>query len=161
MVLAHRLIQNETPHEAGRQLLAELYREQTGESLPPIIKTPRGKPVFSEGDLHFSITHTQEHVFCALSDRPVGIDAEQADRKLRPELAEKVLSAKEKARYAAADCPSEALLKLWVLKEARAKFLGTGLQGYPNHTDFSPEDTRVTYQHDCFVAVIQEEDYAL
>lgn len=160
MVLDHRRVAGQTPHEAGRCLLAELYYAQTGQPLPPVLTTPRGKPYLEGNPLYFSISHTRHHAFCALSDRPIGIDAEEIDRIIPPMLTEKILSPAEKIRYAAASDKNEALLRLWVLKEARAKFLGTGLTGYPNHTDFSPADSRITQQHGCFVAVIQEEDYA-
>ena len=144
-------------HEAGRELLTRLYREETGRELPPILRTDRGKPYFEGDPLHFSVSHTKRHVFVALSDRPVGIDAEEADRPIRFELAEKILSPEERVRYEAAADKQAALLKLWVLKEAWVKFTGQGLQRYPNQTDFSPGDPRVFVKEGCYVAVIEEE----
>ena len=143
-------------HEAGRRLLARMYREKCGENCPEIAVTDRGKPFFTEGNWHFSISHTKKHVFCALSTRPVGLDAEEADRKINLCLAEKILSEPEKIRYEQATDKREALLKLWVLKEAAAKLSGEGLRGYPNHTDFSPDDPRVTVMEGCYVAVLTE-----
>ena len=67
-------------HEAGRKLLEALYREETGEALPNILLSVRGKPFFENSPYHFSISHTDRHAFCALSRRPVGIDAEELDR---------------------------------------------------------------------------------
>ena len=161
MVLAHMSVEGQTPHEAGRQLLAQMYLAQTGKPLPPVRKTPRGKPYLEGDPVYFSISHTRHHAFCVLSDRPVGIDAEEQTRIIPPLLAQKILSPSELTRYEAAPDKNEALLRLWVLKEARSKFLGTGLTGYPNHTDFSPDDVRITRQYGCFVAVVQEEDYAV
>ena len=46
----------QTGHEAGRKLLEKMYRELTGEALPPIAVTERGKPYFTEGSLYFSIS---------------------------------------------------------------------------------------------------------
>ena len=51
-------------HEAGRSLLETLYREETGQPLPPIAVTERGKPYVPDSDLHFSISHTKNHAFC-------------------------------------------------------------------------------------------------
>ena len=144
-----------TGHDAGRQLLAELYREATGEELPPIAVSDRGKPFFVGSPWHFSISHTKHHAFCVLSRRPVGIDAEEADRPIRPELAKRILSEKEKVRCAAAEDKNLALLALWVLKEASVKCTGEGLRGFPNGTDFSPDDPRVTVRDGCVVAVVQ------
>ena len=159
--LAGWTIEPNTGHEAGRALLARLYREEFGGELPAILRTERGKPYFAGGYPHFSISHTKGHVFAALSDRPIGIDAEEADRPIRLELAEKILSAPERIRYDAAEDKRAALLKLWVLKEARAKFTGEGLRGYPNQTDFSPEDPRVFMKDGCYVAVIEEDAYVV
>ena len=156
LYLAGCAIEPNRGHAAGRALLAELYRAQTGRELPPIRVTDRGKPYFEGDDLHFSVSHTKHHVFVALSDKPIGIDAEERDRQIRPELAEKILSPAERLRYDAAADKRAALLKLWVLKEARVKYTGTGLQGYPNDTDFSPEDPRVFEKDGCYVAVIEK-----
>ena len=145
-----------TGHEAGRRLLARLYREETGCDLPPILKTPRGKPYFENSPWHFSISHTCRHAFCVLSDRNIAIDAEELDRSINLRLADKILSPGEKARFDAAPDKQKALLTLWVLKEAEAKLTGEGLRGYPNHTDFSPDDPRVTLRSGCLVAVMEE-----
>ena len=144
-------------HEAGRQLLAQLYREETGQPLPPIAVTDRGKPYFVGSDLHFSITHTKKHAFCVLSDRNVGIDAEESDRNIRLELAEKILSPGEESRFRKAEDPRRALLTFWVLKEAAAKCSGEGLRGYPRDTDFSLDDPRVTEMEGCLVAIVTDE----
>lgn len=158
MVLKWKAIAPGNGHEEGRRLLAELYWEQTGRGMPGLTVTQRGKPCFIEGNLHFSISHTKRHVFCVLSDKPVGIDAEEADRDIDLRLAEKILSAGEYQRYQQAQDKRQALLKLWVLKEAAAKYTGEGLRGYPNKTDFSPEDGRVQLIDGCYVAVIEEMD---
>lgn len=149
-------LEGRTGHEAGRQLLAKLYREETGEDLPEIRTTDRGKPYFPDSPWHFSISHTPKHAFCVLSRNNVAIDAEEADRKINLKLADKILSPAEKARFDAATEKEKALLSFWVLKEAAAKLSGQGLRGYPDHTDYSPEDPRVTETDGCIVAVMEE-----
>ena len=156
MRLAHRNLQGQTGHEAGRQLLAEAYHAETGEDLPEIRTTDRGKPCFVDSRWHFSISHTPKHAFCVLSKTNVAIDAEETDRKINLALAEKILSPAEKVRYNAATDKRRALLTFWVLKEAAAKLSGEGLRGYPNHTNFSLEDPRVTETDGCLVAVLEE-----
>ncbi len=156
MILAHADIQPGQGHREGRRLLGQLYREYTGQEMPPIACTPLGKPYFTEGSLQFSITHTDHHVFCAISDRPIGIDAEELTRSINPRLAEKLLSPAEKLRYHAAPDKARALLTFWVLKEARGKLEGKGMQLWPNHTDFFPEDPRVREMNGCLVAVIED-----
>ena len=143
-------------HEAGRLLLGQMYREITGKPMPQILTASRGKPYFADSTLYFSISHTKRHAFCAVSEKNIGIDAEEKDRKIDLRLAEKILSPAEKARFDAAEDKYAALLKLWVLKEAAGKLSGDGINGYPNHTDFSPDDPRIREIANCYVAVIEE-----
>ena len=146
---------------AGQLLLKSMYEELTGEEMPDIGKMPRGKPYFLTGDLHFSITHTKNTVFCAIADVPVGIDAEEMTRVVNPSLAEKILSPGEYEQYAVLEDEedkNQALLRFWVLKEAEVKCSGLGLRGYPNHTDLSLDDPRVQEMDGCYVAVICQED---
>ena len=157
MRIAHCRLDGLSGHEAGRRLLAELYRQETGQDLPVILTTERGKPYFPDSDLYFSISHTPGHAFCVLSENNVGIDAEELDRNINLKLADKILSPAEKAQFDVAQDPRIALLTFWVLKEAAAKLSGEGLRGYPNHTDFSLDDSRVTEIDGCLVAVLEGE----
>ena len=161
MFLEGREIGDTTGHLAGRALLEEMYRHYVGEELPPIQVTGRGKPYFEDSPWHFSISHSKRHVFCALSQTPIGIDGEELDRKLNPKLAEKILSSTEREEYEQASDRNLALLKFWVLKEAQAKCTGEGLKGYPNHTNFSLSDPRVRQMQGCLVAVVEEEDHVI
>ena len=156
MKLAYCKLTSQTGHEAGRQLLADLYREETGKTLPEIRITDRGKPYFLDSDWHFSISHTKKHAFCVLNRKNVAIDAEELDRKIPWKLAEKVLSPSEKQQFDAAEDKAKAFLTFWVLKEAEAKLSGEGLRIYPNHTNFSLDDPRVTELDGCILAVMEE-----
>ena len=155
MVIGSKPLNGMSGHDAGRQLLAQMYRELTGKALPEIALTDRGKPYFVTGTLHFSISHTDTRVFCVLSEREVGIDAEPTTRQIREELADKILSDPERQRYAAAGDQRQALLRLWVLKEAYAKQCGRGWGSYLYETDFDPNDPRIRELDGCFVATIE------
>ena len=152
MKLLYKRLNGQDGHTAGRELLEDLY----GAPLPEIASTKLGKPCFVGSDLHFSISHTPKHAFCVLSDKPVGIDAEEKDRQLRLELANKILSPTELEQFSKADDPRLALLKFWVLKEAAGKCTGEGMQPWPNHTNFSLDDPRIQEIDGCLVAVIEE-----
>ena len=155
MVLGHTDIAPGQGYAAGRKLLKQLYLQHFGSPVPEIAVTDRGKPYFLDSSVHFSISHTKNHVFCALSDKPIGIDVEETGRDIDLRLSEKILSPSEKLQYDTAADKRLALLTFWVLKEAAAKCSGQGLRGYPNKTDFSLDDPRVTAQHGCLVAVIE------
>ena len=154
MRIAGEVLNGRTGHEAGRELLGRMYREETGEECPEIAIADRGKPYFLNGIWHFSISHTKKHVFCALARCPIGIDAEEVTRKIDLRLADKILSVAERAEFDAAGDQNKALLTFWVLKEAAAKLTGDGLRGYPNHTSFSLADPRVQERDGCLLAVI-------
>lgn len=156
-LLAGEPLGGRNAHEAGRQLLGKLYARRYGLPLPPIAKTPTGKPYFPGNEAYFSISHTRKHVFCVLSSRPVGLDAEEADRDVLPTLAKRILSPGELVQYRQAEDKQQALLTFWVLKEAAAKLTGEGIIGFPNHTDFDLTDPRVQRLSGCLVAVIEGE----
>ena len=155
MVFAYRTIEPGQGHRAGRELLNALYRQQTGCDMPAIALADRGKPYFVDCPWHFSISHTKNHVFCVLSGRPVGIDAEETDRDIDLRLAEKILSQKEKIRWEQSPDRQAALLKLWVLKEAAGKCSGFGVNANPNQTDFFPDDPRIQLIDGCYVAIVE------
>ena len=64
--VAGEALNGRSGHEAGRELLARLYREETGKDCPEILVADRGKPYFQDSSLHFSISHTKKHVFCVV-----------------------------------------------------------------------------------------------
>ena len=149
MELRWERLEGRDGHEAGRELLAKMVQP-----LPQILVTDRGKPYFADNDLHFSISHTKNHVFCAVSCRNVGIDAEEMGRNMDLGLARRILSDREMARFQAAEDPRDALLRLWVQKESYAKLTGRGWGNYLCRTDFDPKDVRII--DGCYVAVMEE-----
>ena len=156
MILEFCPLEGRSGHEAAWELLQKLYQSKTGDPLPAVERTPRGKPYFPGSPWHFSISHTKNHAFCVLSRKNVAIDAEELDRDINLQLARKILSPSEKQQYDAAPDKKQALLTFWVLKEAAAKLTGEGLRGFPNHTNFSLDDPRVTELCGCLVAVMEE-----
>jgi len=161
MFLEGREIGGRTGHEVGRVLLEEMYLRHVGGTMPRIQRTDRGKPYFVDSPWRFSISHSKSHVFCALSPKQIGIDAEELDRDVRPELADKILSPMEREQYDGAPDKRLALLRFWVLKEAQAKMTGEGIKFHPTHTEFLLSDPRVRELQGCLVAVIEEEDHVI
>ncbi len=94
-----------------------------------------GRPFFSDRTCDFSITHTQNHVFCALIDGEtesmrIGIDAEDLDRadlsNLDAMVARWFTENEQKAFLASPT--KEAFLRIWTRKEAYSKYTGEGLK---------------------------------
>ena len=94
-----------------------------------------GRPFFSDRTCDFSITHTQNHVFCALIDGKdeslrVGIDAEDLDRpdfSNINELVARWFSPNEQTVFSNAPT-KETFLRIWTRKEAYCKYTGEGLK---------------------------------
>ena len=94
-----------------------------------------GRPYFEERICDFSITHTQNHVFCALTDGEdssirIGIDAEDLGRPDFSNLDEMVarwFSESEQKAFLASPT-KETFLRIWTRKEAYSKYIGEGLR---------------------------------
>lgn len=143
---------------AVRQLLSRVYREYTGQPMPPIEVMPGGKPYWAESDWHFSLCHTRGLVLCALSDHPVGLDAERI-RTVRPAVVSRVLAPAELRAY---DGTEAMFLRFWTLKEAYAKYTGEGIIGYPNRFVFrlTPEGAQME-GNDLHFATVCQNDYII
>ena len=153
MFFAWESLNGRNGHDVGRALLVRLYHEAAGENCPEICTTSLGKPYFADSAWHFSISHTTDHVFCLLADHPVGIDAEEIGRRINPKLAAHYLSEAEQARLG--DDPADALLRLWVLKEATAKLSGKGIGNWLKTTNFDPYDPKIQIIDGCYVAIAE------
>ena len=107
----------------GRQLAWPLLRAAVRlrwgwDALPPVERSPRGKPFFRGLDDHwFSLSHSGGMALCALSDQPVGVDVELI-RPRRAGLPAYVLSQDELARF---DGGWADFYRLWTLKESWCK----------------------------------------
>ena len=89
-----------------------------------------GKPTLRDyPDVHFSMSHTRGAVAVVLSDNPVGIDIERADRRISPTLVRHCMNEDECRRIESAANPQAEFLRLWTMKEATAKRTGYGIAG--------------------------------
>ena len=156
MFLLWEALDGRDGRSVGRELLAKLYMQATGENLPAIAVTEKGKPYFSDNPWHFSISHTKNFAFCALSRQNIGLDAEEKGRTVSAAMVEKFTSDAEKSRLG--DDPQDAFLRLWVLKEADVKLTGRGMGNWLKNTDFNPFDQRIQEINGCYVAVLEDTD---
>lgn len=92
--------------------------------------TKEGKPYFkNHTNIKFSISHSNNIVGVAFSDREVGFDVQHV-RSIGDEIYNRVLSDKEKEKVFSETNARERLklfFKYWVMKEAILKRDGTGL----------------------------------
>ncbi len=86
-------------------------------------KSQSGKPYALDCDAHFSISHSGEWVICAVDSREIGADIERI-RPIRQKIYER-FAAPSEIDYI--NESPENLFRIWVLKEAYFKCIGTGL----------------------------------
>ena len=89
-----------------------------------ITRNENGKPYLEQDSSHFfSITHTKDFLFIALSDQNVGIDAELTTRKLDyVPILKKFTTCEREQIQTTMD-----FLKFWTIKESIIKWLGGSL----------------------------------
>lgn len=111
--------------------LVQKYIKDKGFTFEPIISySQEGKPFFlNNTSLHFSISHNNNYIAICFSEKEIGIDIENK-RKAKLEIAKRFLHKKE-AEYLSSISDQESLdiafTKIWTLKEAYVKCIGTGI----------------------------------
>ena len=121
-------LQGRIERTSAYALLAQALKEFGIEELPALRHTETGKP-YLEGhpEIEISISHCRKSAAVALSTQgPVGIDIEYR-RNISPALIKRVCNSEEQQAIATDPDPTLAFLRLWTLKEAYAKYIGTGL----------------------------------
>ena len=122
-------------HEQGQrlcvlayQLLKEGLREGYGITDNPIFEyNEHGKPsIVGHPEIFFNLSHCKEAVICVISDKPIGVDVESI-REFKDSLVNYTMNDEEKAEIAKSDNPEASFIRLWTMKEATAKLIGTGI----------------------------------
>lgn len=122
-------------HEQGRRtsvlaylLLKQALREGYGITANPLFEYgEHGKPaIIGHPEIHFSLSHCRDAVACAVGSRPVGIDVESI-REYKESLARYTMNDDELGQIVAAPRPDVAFIRLWTMKEAALKQIGTGI----------------------------------
>ena len=111
----------------GAELLLMAALQELGGAMTPLEIScgEGGKPALQDGP-EFSLSHSGERVFCALSDEPVGADLQQL-RPCNPALARRFFSKAEAAWLEEQRERDLAFSLLWSLKESYVKLLGSGI----------------------------------
>ena len=108
----------------GEKLLIKALNDlQIPFSLPLDIEVNEyGKPRLKSSRIEFSISHSKSFLACAISTNEIGLDIEEFDEK-HERLKDKVFSEEEKNKFT----HSSDITKIFTIKEAYLKYLGTGL----------------------------------
>lgn len=112
----------------GEMLLSELLarKDISYESLDYYIND-YGKPYLKNSNLFFNISHSFDYVVTAISDKEIGIDIEKI-RKVSINTIKQFATEKEKEYILSSkNNVGERIFKIYTLKEAYFKMLGTNL----------------------------------
>ena len=128
---SHKIGKNEKNALLSLSALSLLHRAGADGTLS---YDENGRPYFCDRMCDFSITHTQNHVFCAIieGEEPmrIGIDAEDLGRpdfSNLDEMAARWFSPNEQKAFRTSPT-KETFLRLWTRKEAYVKYTGEGLK---------------------------------
>ncbi len=122
-------------HEQGQrlcvlayQLLKEGLQKEYGLTGNPIFEyNEHGKPsIVGHPEIYFNLSHCKEAVVCAISDKPVGVDVE-SHREFSESLINYTMNDEEKAEIRKSHNVAAAFIRLWTMKEATSKLIGTGI----------------------------------
>ena len=109
--------------------------------------TEKGMP-YIEGDLFFiSITHSHGFVACAVSDSPVGIDAEKL-RYFSEGVARRMFNENEHSFIESSDDKTRSFYMIWTLKESYLKAIGTGISFPMKNLEFTVKDGSISFNLD-------------
>lgn len=106
---------------AAARMLGVPMRDVTTDSLPS------GQPVLPGTGLYCSVSHTDGLCVCAVSDVPVGIDAEKL-REAPMRVAKRIFSPAEQSRVASSDDPHTEFFRIWTMRESVVKLTGAGMR---------------------------------
>ena len=122
-------------HEQGQrlcvlayQLLKEGLQQEYGITDNPVFEyNEHGKPlIVGHPEIFFNLSHCKEAAICVVSDQPVGVDVESL-RKYKDRLAEYTMNEEELHQIKTASHPDSEFIRLWTMKEATTKLIGTGI----------------------------------
>lgn len=110
------------------QLLKQGLWEEFGIMENPVFEyNEHGKPsIAGHPEIHFNLSHCKEAAACVVSDHPVGIDVESI-RPYKDALAHYAMNEEEVRLLESSDHPDTAFIRLWTMKEATLKLIGTGI----------------------------------
>ncbi len=107
-----------------------------------------GKPyLVDHPNIHFNISHSGDYIACAIDSSPIGVDIEQV-RNYRESIPKKFFTASEIKYLENCVDETESFYKLWTIKEAYIKYLGTGLYKPLNTFSIQIDDTIFIHDED-------------
>ena len=110
------------------RLLKQGLREEYGITENPVFEyNEHGKPsIVGHPDIFFNLSHCKEAAVCVVSDQPVGVDVESI-REYKDGLVHYSMNEEEIQQIESSEHPDRVFIRLWTMKEASLKLIGTGI----------------------------------
>ena len=110
------------------QLLKKGLQQEYGITENPVfVYNEHGKPsIEGHPEICFNLSHCKEAAICVISDQPIGVDVESI-REYKESLVNYTMNDEEVSLIKSADNPAAAFIRLWTMKEATMKLIGTGI----------------------------------
>jgi 4'-phosphopantetheinyl transferase len=110
------------------QLLKQGLKEAYGMEENPVFEyNEHGKPaIVGHPEIYFNLSHCKEAAICVISDQPIGVDVESI-REYRESLVHYTMNDEEIREIKSSENPASAFIRLWTMKEATMKLIGTGI----------------------------------
>ena len=138
------------------QLLKQGLREVYGITENPTFEyNEHGKPsIVGHPEIHFNLSHCKHAAVCAISDKPVGIDVE-CIREYKEGLLRYTMNDDEVCKIESTENPAAAFIRLWTMKEATMKLVGTGISN-DMKTVITDTFTYSTVEKECYIYTVCE-----
>ena len=116
---------NRSKYPSTDEALTHVFSRFYGIERPVIVRNENGKKYLAESEqrLFFSVSHTENLLFIAISNENVGLDAERIDRTIVYEPIVKKFPQEERKEILS----TQDFLQHWTAKEAAVKWLGGAL----------------------------------
>ncbi|MBQ8787043.1 MAG: 4'-phosphopantetheinyl transferase superfamily protein [Oscillospiraceae bacterium] len=140
-MIYYRIIDEAIPstalHDMAHTFFAELLKRNYGIEKFRLEKGEHGKPFLPDyPNIHFNLSHCRGLLLCGFSDSEIGVDAEQI-RPYNGRAAKRIFSDEELELVQKSTVPDEMFFRIWTLKEALGKNLGTGLSSAMSEFSFA------------------------
>ncbi len=110
----------------GAELLLNQMLLEENVTCPEYDEDYYHKPYIKNHEIQFNISHSEDIVACAISDKTVGIDIEYVDKDIDLDIAKNYFYDKEYENIIKSTNKADEFFKYWVLKESFMKYTSLG-----------------------------------
>lgn len=138
-------------------LLKNALENDYGISSFELLFSEKGKPYLKDrNDIFFSISHSKRCCVCVISDREIGVDAEEI-KPFSQRLAEKVCSENELLKIENSPDKAREFTKIWTMKESFIKMTGEGFSHGLKEADTTKAEFFTEEKESLFISVCESE----